>query len=840
MPVPLDLLDYPQWLVWRYEKAKKGDKPTKVPCSVTTKQKSGANNPATWASYDDAVNASEGFHGIGFAFTQGDPFTGIDLDNCRDKATGDIAAWAWVIIGLLSSYTEVSPSGTGVHIIVRGVAPDCRKSPVAGTGGSIEMYDRDRYFTVTGNNIQGTPDSIHTRQNELDAIYSDYFNQKPIHEKNTAESHPGATENLSADELIEKIAGSAQGQKFQRLMSGDTSGYYSPSEAHQALFSILAWWSKDPEIIKAIAMQSALADHPKFQRDDYLDRSINNAIEQARDAGYQAPASISQSLTDTGNAERLVRRHGEDIRYCYVWNKWLIWDGTRWQEDTRGEIERMAKETARAIYHEAANAPEEQHRQIAKWAIGSLNVQRLHAMIELAKSEVSVAVDALDSDPWLLNVQNGTIDLRTGGIRPPRRADFITKISAVEYHSNALCPQWLAFVNWAMCDDAELIAYLQKALGYGMTGDISEHAFFVAYGQGGNGKTTLFGTIQQILGDYADSLRSDSLMVKRSESSIPNDIAALKGQRFIVSSEGEEGQRLAESLVKSITGGDLVKARFLRAEFFTFKPTHKIFFFTNKKPVIRGTDEGIWRRIHLIPFDAKFTKKDKQLPEKLLTEDSGILNWLIAGCLAWHNDGLEKPDRVESATEGYRSEMDVLKAFLADCCYTDMNVKSSAKEIYNAYTDWCNDNGEHRKNQRNFGLALKEKGFTHGRYSSGDDKGRTFWSGIGLLDVESQAVNDSESVNDSEPISNISYTRNNSNPAIPKVASQSFTDSSSFTPDQKSVITPVDANAENSIHCRYLSGAACPQDVAGYVDDDLQWPMCAEHLAKVNAKAVRS
>jgi putative DNA primase/helicase len=436
------------------------------------------------------------------------------------------------------------------------------------------------------------------------------------------------------------------------------------------------------------------------------------------------------NLTDLGNAERFAAQHGKDARYCYPWRKWLVWTGAQWKRDEAGQIHRLAKETVRGIYREASDAEDEDRRKaLAKHAAASESETRIRAMVELAKSEAPISPDELDADPWLLNVLNGTIDLRTGELREHRREDLITKLSLVEYDPDALAPTWDAFLERVLPSE-ELRGFVQRAAGYSATGDTSEQCMFIHHGPGANGKSTFQETVSAALGDYAMRTPTETLLVKRT-GGVPNDVARLKGARLVTASETEEGRRLAESLVKDLTGQDTISARFMWAEWFDFKPTHALHLSTNHKPEIRGTDLAIWRRIRLVPWGVTIppAEQDKKLPEKLRGELPGVLAWIVRGCSAWLREGLQAPEEVRKATRAYRAEMDVLAAFLADCCLRDEDETAFAGELWGAWKRWCEETGEHAGTQKRFGGQLAERGFLNHRDSR---TGRKVWSGLAL------------------------------------------------------------------------------------------------------------
>jgi len=436
------------------------------------------------------------------------------------------------------------------------------------------------------------------------------------------------------------------------------------------------------------------------------------------------------NLTDLGNAERFAARHGEGVRYCYPWRKWLVWTGAHWERDDAGRVHRLAKETVRAIYREASDAKVEDRRKaLAKHAAASESETRIRAMVELSKSERPISPDELDADPWLLNVKNGTIDLRTGELREHRREDLITKLAPVEYDPHAVAPALEAFLERVLPGE-ELRGFVQRAAGYSATGNTSEQCMFIHHGPGANGKSTFQEAVSAALGDYSMRTPTETLLVKRA-GGVPNDVARLKGARFVTASETEEGRRLAESLVKDLTGQDTISARFMWAEWFDFKPTHALHLSTNHKPEIRGTDAAIWRRIRLIPWAVTIpaVEQDKKLPEKLRGELPGILAWIVRGCSEWLREGLKAPEEVRQATRAYRAEMDVLAAFLADCCSRDEEEEAFAGELWGAWKRWCEETGEQVGTQKRFGGQLAERGFLNHRDSR---TGRKVWSGVSL------------------------------------------------------------------------------------------------------------
>ena len=444
-----------------------------------------------------------------------------------------------------------------------------------------------------------------------------------------------------------------------------------------------------------------------------------------------APAALRiEHATDLGNARRLAARHGHELRYVHSWDAWLIWNGRRWRRDRTGEIDRRAKQTVASIYAEAATIEDDDERRlIAKHAVKSEAESRLRAMVKLATSEpgIAVAVEDLDVDPYLLSCANGTLDLRTGELREADPRDLLTRGTDVSYKPGAKCPRWRSFLAEVLSGDVELGTFLQRLIGYSLTGDTREHVMAVLHGGGCNGKTTTVEIVKRILGDLASSAAFDTFAKVAADRGPRNDLARLHGARMVVASESGEGRQLDETTVKQLTGGDTVAARFLYGEHFEFVPTFKLWVVTNHRPRVDGEDDAIWRRLRLIPFEQSFEgRKDPALRGALEAELPGILAWAVKGCLAWQREGLGNAAAVETATRGYREEEDVLGAFLAERCVHDGEVEAS--ELRAAYEAFCAALGERPLASRVLGRRLARKGIEVRRGA----QGRRFYVGMSL------------------------------------------------------------------------------------------------------------
>lgn len=445
----------------------------------------------------------------------------------------------------------------------------------------------------------------------------------------------------------------------------------------------------------------------------------------------------SYMRTDLGNAERFVDTCGEDVRWCTEAVRWMIWDGTRWEFDEGAHAaHRLAHRSVRSIFSEAENAPDDQEaKAISAHAVASQSASRIEALLSQARPYLNISMDDLDRDTWLVNCTNGKLDVRTGELREHRRGDLITKCVPFDYDPDTQAPRFLEFMEQVL-PDPEVRAFVQRYAGYSLTGSTRERVLAFLHGNGKNGKSTLVEALREAAGEYARNTTVETILSSRSGSQIPNDVAALKGARLVSAAEPEKNRRMAESKVKNLTGSDTVTARFMRGEFFDFKPEFKLWISMNHKPVIVGTDDAIWDRIRLVPFEQRFADNpDTELPAKLAGEREGIFAWMVRGALDWYQHGLGCPDAVAAATEGYREEMDTLGDFFKARCVLDPDATAPATALYKQYEMWCDDAGESKasqESQRAFGMRLSERGFDSGRYTAGVNKGQRFWRGIGI------------------------------------------------------------------------------------------------------------
>lgn len=430
----------------------------------------------------------------------------------------------------------------------------------------------------------------------------------------------------------------------------------------------------------------------------------------AREADHE-PVDIPPAFTDEALALRFASLHAKDLRHVAAWGRWLHWTGTMWKfDDTL-----LAFDLARAVCREAAKSCNND-----KLAPALASAKTVYAIERLAKADRRLAAtsDQWDGDPWLLNTPKGTIDLRAGRMRRHDPHDYITKTTAVG--PGGECPIWLAFLQRVTGGDSELEAFLQRMLGYSLTGDTSAHALFFAHGRGANGKSVCIDTAAGILKDYHATTPIEAFTVSNNDRH-PTDLARLRGARLVTAVETEEGRRWAESRVKALTGGDRIAARFMRQDFFEFTPQFKLLIAGNHKPGLRSVDEAIRRRFHLVPFAITIPagERDLQLSGKLRTEWPGILKWMIAGCQAWQRDGLAPPAAVLDATASYMEAEDATAAWIDERCSREPQAWTSSGDLFASWKSWADQAGEFVGSAKRFGQNLETRGFHPSRKTNG-------------------------------------------------------------------------------------------------------------------------
>lgn len=763
MNFPKELTDLKQWTVWR--KVTRNGKDTKIPVDPLTGELAKSNDPSTWRGFDEAFLAfrdNENIHGLGFFFTP--PYIGIDLDDIGDDLddffNGNYDNKVYEFYESFRSYAEVSPSGKGLHIISKGKIPGDRRRK-----GDVEIYQEGRFFTMTGNSLGKYTSINEANKDNFKKIYDKYLSDKVIELKGNASFNRqhGIKHNLSDDDVIHKILSSKQADDFKNFMNNSwQEKYTSQSEADLAFANLLAFWcARDYSQMDSIFRQSSLY-RPKWDekrgKATYGESTLYKAINDTNNVftptdkkelpkydfqflNTKEPEKTKEhpprSWDDTGNAQRFLDRYGDVAKYTFLRKTFYVYDGTVWKEDNEGLVFKLVD----LVIEDMKNEPiyvsdptdeklvEQMEKEWNKHLKSSRSNRSKKAMVEEIKHNVSVLPESFDQNDMLLNTENGYLDLSSGEVLGHDKAKLFSKKAKVEYSDKAAPDAWLDFLKDIFDHDEEMIDFIQKAVGYSLTGSSKEQVMFVLLGSGRNGKSLFINTLATILGDYSTNMQAETLMVKRGQGgSINNDVARLENARFVTSSEPNEGFIFDEGLVKQMTGDDKITARYLRQENFEFEAKFKIWLATNHRPIVRGTDDGIWRRFVTIPFEVQIPehKVDRDLKYKLLREAPAILDWALEGCLLWQKEGLELPEKIKQSNQQYRSEMDITDAFIEDCCEVGEGFEIGGGELYEKYKQWANANGQYDVGSVEFGKRMKKK-FTWKR-SNG-----TKYIGIGLL-----------------------------------------------------------------------------------------------------------
>jgi putative DNA primase/helicase len=750
--IPEEVKASRSWTMWKRET--RDDQPAKVPYQPNGK-KAKSNDPSTWYSFSTVFTAFQdlgGFDGICWMMpTSPGDLVFIDVDHCI--IDGTIEPWALEVVERFNSYTEVSQSGNGLHILIKGKKPikRCRKA-----GSPFEIYDCLRPCYLTGNVVEGLA-TIEPRPEDLDRLYQTVF-AKELEQacQDPAPKPSPAYSSLSDEALILKATISKGGNEFKALFDGSTLGYGGDdSAADMALMNKLAFWTGGDALqMERLFSSSGLGKREKWRnRPDYRERTIQKAIADAREF-YEPPKDgfgrqqhkeeqsknihedllkgiDCEELTEGGNAARLERIHGDDLRYNHTHKKWYLWDNGRWAVDGNGGAMRLAADVVGSLYFAASKADGKDVRnELVSFAKETDTRKGLNNMLALAANRLKFALtaDDFDKDAWLLCAENVTIDLKTGSPREPRQEDLITKTIGARYDRAAKCPLWLKFLDRTFPDE-ELRRYIKRAVGYCLTGSMGEQVFFFCYGQGANGKTVFLAVLEKLLGEYANHADFSTFLVQRNEK-VRNDLAALAGARVITAIEAEEGGRLSMQVIKSWTGGDPVTARFLFAENFTFRPQGKLWLAANNKPAIPERNYAAWRRVRLIPFTSTIPEAErvKEYEKVLYSELSGILNWALEGLKEYLESGLAAPKAVLDATNEYRRENDSLEQFVFECCEIGKLKTCKNTELYGAYLSFCGMSGLNSLSQHKFSPELD----TREGISSTKTKHGVEWKGIAL------------------------------------------------------------------------------------------------------------
>jgi len=752
-----------KWALWNAEYELDSGGARKIKPSGTPKIKKAPKNasgvgisknrPEQWLPYRDVVAAYAGgeFSGIGVLMEAASELVGIDLDDVRDMLPQSPDLTALVKQAKAKGiYCEQSPSGTGLRLFVGGHLPNNRGR----RRGGIELYADSAFLTVTGRPVW--PGEVKEAQWLIDALL-ELIGEKHLvaSETDVVTTRPERAKPAVVDELSAWVSG-----QYPDLWAGHWNKlrgpngeqkYPSQSEADMAL---IGWLAREalargcapdclPATVVATFRKSGLYRYEKEEqiKKYALPKVIASAMAGSQVRQSSATISIHQNSGEHGdvlNGKIFTKLWRDKFLFVANTGKWLRWDqgSSVWVWCHKDEALHASKDVGKMIMTEAArlySGQPDKARKLAAHAAKSHDLKRLEAMLKTAASEpgMSVTITELDADPWLLGVRNGVVNLKTGALKDNQPDLLITRSCNASFDRHAFCPRWVKFLDEVFAGDVATIETVQRALGYTLTGDVTEEVIFICFGFGSNGKSVFNNVVSKIFGDYGRVAPSSLLTARRDGDTAPrNDLAALAGSRYVSINELQSGDRLDEQIVKFLAGREKISARFLHKEFFEFMPTFACWLRTNHKPIVVGDDDGIWRRLVLIPFAQQFkgAQKDPYLEEKLLSERDAILTWMVDGALKWKQDGLRLSQQIRGECVSYRRESDLLGEFIDENCEADPDTRVLQSELFKRYQEWSQSNGVRSLAKVTFTRRLAERGFAVGK-SNGD----RFYTGLKLL-----------------------------------------------------------------------------------------------------------
>lgn len=723
--IPNDLRMNGLWCCWKL--TDKG----KLPIDALTGKMARSNDKTTFHSYQQVMEKVHNYYnfdennralgGLGLGIFNG--FSAIDIDNCRNPETGKLTEMAEDIIDFCQSYTEISPSNRGIRIIFKTPNSDLNKEKyyINNRNLGLEIYiseNTNKFVTITGNALY--PSQI----KEIDITY--ILNKYMQKSGGTSSSDSSLQKALKKDtKLIELWNGKAPG------------AHANESELDLALCNKLAFYLNcdfnaiNNAFINSPYFKSKDDEHKKkwLVRNDYREQTIKTSIKSLSTISSSIASEFD--FNDTGNAHRFVMKFGDIIRYNVDNCKWMIWNGKYWQHDLYNNIKNFAELVIEDMKQQVMMMEETAEKKAMLNNIKrALSSNGKIAMLKEAEhlDGIPVMNASFDVDPYLLNCESGVVNLKNGDVVDHDKNLMCSKYSPYSI-SKAEPTRWLKFLDEIFAGNKELIHYVQKILGYSITGVTKEQCMFIFLGDGANGKSVLLEIMNEVCGSYGSTSNSEILLEKRNQTGNLGEIARLNGIRNVVTNETRIGDKLNESSIKSMTSGiEKIVARFLYGNEFEFLPIFKIFMATNHRPVIRGTDNGIWRRIKIVPFNVIFDKEkqDKELIYKLKKELPEILNWLIQGCILWQKEGINNPQIIDDSIKEYRAEMDLIQRWIDECCETDSSYRSKSTDLFNNLCNYVSVNREFQISNTLFGRNMAKK-FEKRRYG-----GAVYYMGIQL------------------------------------------------------------------------------------------------------------
>jgi putative DNA primase/helicase len=765
---PAELRELDQWVGYRIVLKEGAEKPTKVPYSPYTETEASTTKPTTWGPYTAACASLKRFRydGKGFVFTKHDPYAGIDFDNCVANGRINPEVWAWV--QRLDSYAEYSPSGTGIHFVIRGIMPGGRGRKNSERG--VEVYDRGRYFTVTDQHVEGTPTTVNERQPELEAVLAEFF---PAKKSSAATQQPAGDIPADDKELLGRMLASRNGDKIQRLLDGNCSDYRGKdgkpdhSGADQALCNYLAFFTgNDRARMDRLFRQSRLY-REKWERQDYRNGTIDKAVADttevyrgkrrmatAQTNGHssnsaQAPSYpndlpdkpsttytngngnhskdarvhldnadallLSAERNDTGNAIVGKVLHGDRIVYTSEMG-WLYKENNHWERDEAeaqprlAAIDTLQKRSSAVLKAMAGQDGISQALQAV-----TPSAKHVRDMLYLLKPMVTVSKGEFDNAPHLVNTLSGVVDLRNGDVVANETSMFTYVINA-EYVPGAwldglyplLMSQWFN-------GDQERIEYMQRALGYTLTGETREECLFWLNGERGrNGKGTMVNSVASLLGSPLAHTVAMKAFTARTTDPQGFLLAPLHNARMAIASENSKNTTLDGELIKTVTGRDSIQVAFKGRTPFNFTPKFKLWMMANNPPKGDTTDDAFWSRVRVVTMPNSYLgREDNTIKDRLQTavERTATLSWLVMGAIQWYRCGLGTPLWVQQETQRVRAEQDTVLQFADACLEAEAGTNTPFAEVYRAYEDWCTAEGQEPKASNNLSKELRLRGY---------------------------------------------------------------------------------------------------------------------------------
>lgn len=758
------------FVLWKGESV--NDRLTKIPYSITH-GKASSTDCATWASYEDAYDIYKRFRGsyagIGIVLTPQKTLLGIDLD----KVVNDgviIDGKSARLVEAANTYCEISPSGTGLHLFLEIAEPLTLERNRKKIGDfTYEAYTENRYFTVTEKPFgESKPIRTVTPHGaiELLQIIGYPWNEIQVPPKPndsyidiTIEPQAridSANDYHRDDGLLTMMFGSKYGADIKSAWHGTLNNDKSAND--YALIKHLAYWTQhDKQRVKRLFLASPSGERDKAKREDYFDRTYDAAIKslggkrlefaaprvettqgRATQNEIQREPSIDDLLLNAhlnaaGNGDCFAEIYKNRVIYEVSSKKWLEFDDERWRYDDLMQCNRYARETAQRRYGVGVKISDlERRKRFASFCISSETPVAIEQTLKAASivGGMQTSIDKFDNNRFLACAGKHTIDLNSREVYMSKRDDMITRKLGAKFDGDADCPRWRQFIDEIFDKNADLINYVQKAIAYSLTGDTEIHKIFLCLGDGCNGKSKFLNVLERVFGEYASSVPFSIFDADERHNNAQQELYELRGRRFVAIIESKEDAKLNESLVKAVTGGDEITARKLYCEPVKFRPQFKCWLAMNHKPRIIGIDRGIWRRIVVIQFNQNFEGREEAgLEARLLSESSGILNWILQGLEKLQSEGLKEPESIAAAVQQYRNEQDLTTQWLEDCARLDQFAKTQSSKAFQSFMAWAqSSNIRTAISQTKFSLMLQKSGFEMTMSA-----GRKFISGFEII-----------------------------------------------------------------------------------------------------------